>query len=51
MERRIDDLGRIAIPKEIRQELNIEVGDVLEICLVSFLDGNKIVIQKKEGAE
>lgn len=29
--RRIDDLGRVVIPKEIRQKLNIHEGDPLEI--------------------
>lgn len=29
--RRIDDLGRIIIPKEIRRTLNIKEGDPLEI--------------------
>lgn len=29
--RRIDDLGRVVIPKEIRQQMRIEVGDPLEI--------------------
>lgn len=29
--RRIDDLGRIVIPKEIRRSLNIKDGDPLEI--------------------
>lgn len=38
--RRIDDLGRIVIPKEIRRSLNIKDGDSLELytedsgCLV-----------------
>lgn len=31
--RRIDDLGRIVIPKEIRRSLNIEEGDPLEIYI------------------
>lgn len=29
--RRVDDLGRIVIPKEIRKSMNIEEGDALEI--------------------
>ena len=29
--RRIDDLGRVVIPKEIRRTLNIREGDALEI--------------------
>ena len=31
--RRVDDLGRIAIPKEIRKQLKIEGGESLEIFL------------------
>ena len=31
--RRVDDLGRIVIPKEIRQKLGIREGDPLEIFL------------------
>lgn len=30
--RRIDDLGRVVIPKEIRQKLQIAEGDALELC-------------------
>ena len=37
--RKVDELGRIVIPKELRRTLNIEEGDPLEI----FVDG-------KEGA-
>lgn len=29
--RRIDDLGRVCIPKEVRKMLNIEEGDALEV--------------------
>ncbi len=29
--RRIDDLGRIVIPKEIRRAYHIRVGDLLQI--------------------
>lgn len=31
--RRIDDLGRVVIPKEIRRTLNIREGDPLEIYI------------------
>ena len=31
--RRIDDLGRVVIPKEIRKTLRIKEGDPLEITL------------------
>ena len=41
--RRIDDLGRIVIPKEIRKTLHIKEGDPLEI----FTDKSGEVILKK----
>ena len=41
--RRIDDLGRIVIPKEIRRTLRIREGDPLEI----FTDREGKVILKK----
>jgi AbrB family transcriptional regulator (stage V sporulation protein T) len=41
--RRIDDLGRIVIPKEIRRTLRIREGDPLEI----FVDRDGEVILKK----
>lgn len=41
--RRIDDLGRVVIPKEIRRTLRIREGDPLEI----FVDRNEEVILKK----
>lgn len=40
--RRIDDLGRCVIPKEIRRNLNIDEGDPMEI----FVDGDKIILRK-----
>ena len=39
--RRIDDLGRIVIPKEIRRKLNIKEGDPLELSL----DENKVIFE------
>lgn len=44
--RRIDDLGRIVIPIEIRRDMNIRDGDPLEI----FVDKNGEVILKKYSA-
>lgn len=40
--RRIDDLGRIVIPKEIRKSLRIKDGESLEICL----DSENIILKK-----
>ena len=34
--RRIDDLGRVVIPKEIRRTLRIRDGDPLQITLTWF---------------
>ncbi len=42
--RRVDDLGRIVIPMEIRKIFNINQRDSLEI----FTDGNNIVLRKYE---
>ena len=41
--RRIDDLGRVVIPKEIRRTMRIREGDPLEI----YTDNNGEVIFKK----
>lgn len=45
--RRIDDLGRIVIPKEIRRTLGLHEGDPMEI----FLDNDKGVIFKRYGGK
>ncbi len=45
--RRIDDLGRVVIPKEIRRTLRIREGDPLEI----FVDRDGEVILKKLFAD
>ena len=44
--RRIDDLGRIVLPIEIRKNLNIENRDAVEI----FIDEDKVVLKKYEPA-
>jgi AbrB family looped-hinge helix DNA binding protein len=49
--KRVDDLGRIEIPKEIRRKLQITVGDPLEIfiseegkiVLIPYQEPNKIL--------
>ena len=41
--RRIDDLGRVVVPKEIRRTLRIREGDPLEI----FTDHEGEIILKK----
>ncbi len=42
--RRVDDLGRIVIPKELRRNLCIEEGDPLEI----YVDGDQVILKKYE---
>lgn len=42
--RRLDELGRIVIPMEIRKNLNIEIREPLEILQV----GDKIEIAKRK---
>lgn len=43
--RRIDELGRIVIPKELRRTLNIKVGDPIEIFTA---DDGVIALRKYE---
>ena len=45
--RRIDELGRIVIPKEIRKNMRIKSGDNLEV----FLEGDDIVLRKYSPIE
>lgn len=45
--RRIDDLGRLVIPKELRRAYQIEEGDSLEI----FTDNEGIIIRKYENTK
>ena len=42
--RKVDELGRIVLPIELRRALDIEVRDEMEI----FIDDGKIVLQKFE---
>ena len=42
--RRIDELGRIVIPKELRKKLDINIKDPMEI----YVDGHSITLKKVE---
>lgn len=44
--RKVDELGRVVIPIELRRTLNIEEKDSLEI----YVDGDKIILRKYEPA-
>ena len=44
MIRRVDELGRVVIPKEIRKKLSIEEKDPMEI----YVEGHSIVLKKVE---
>lgn len=44
--RRVDELGRIVLPMEIRKTLDIKQKDPIEI----FIDEDKIVLQKYQPA-
>ncbi len=44
--RKVDELGRIVLPKELRRTLDIEPKDPLEI----YVDGNKIILKKYDPA-
>ena len=40
--RKLDELGRVVIPKEIRNNYKIEEGDLIEF----YLDDNQIIVKK-----
>jgi len=40
--RRVDELGRVVLPVELRRSLNIEVGDSLEI----HVDEDSVILRK-----
>lgn len=44
--RKIDELGRIVLPKELRRTLDIEEKDPLEI----FIEDNTIILKKYQPA-
>ena len=46
MVRKVDELGRIVLPAELRQAMDINVKDPIEI----FTDGDRIVLKKYQQA-
>lgn len=40
--RKVDELGRVVLPIELRRNLNIEIKDPLEI----YVDGEMIILKK-----
>ena len=46
MVRKMDDLGRIVLPIELRRQFNIEQRDALEI----YTEDDKIILKKYEPA-
>lgn len=44
--RKVDELGRVVIPIELRRTLDIEEKDSLEI----YVDGEKIILKKYQPA-
>ncbi len=49
--RRIDDLGRVVIPKEIRRTMRIREGDPLQIMLERWerFCGGMLELEKRMG--
>ena len=45
--RKLDELGRIVIPKSVREMLNMEQGDNIEF----FVDDNKILLKKSNAID
>ena len=45
MTRRIDELGRVVIPKEIRRTYNLNVGDELEI----YTEADGVLVMRKHS--
>ena len=45
MVRRVDELGRVVIPKEIRKKLEISEKDPIEI----YVEGRSIILKKIEN--
>lgn len=45
--RKVDELGRIVLPMELRKSMGIKEKDALEI----FVDGDKVILKKYEPSD
>lgn len=45
--RKLDDLGRIVIPKSVREMLNMEQGDNIEF----YVENNKVILKKSSALD
>ncbi len=46
MVRKVDELGRVVLPIELRRTMGIDIKDAMEI----YVDSNKIILQKYQPA-
>jgi transcriptional pleiotropic regulator of transition state genes len=46
MARKVDDLGRVVVPAEMRKSFGIREGDYLDISV----EGDRIILTKREDA-
>lgn len=44
--RRVDELGRVVIPIELRRTMDIDLRDAVDI----YVDGDRIILKKKKEA-
>lgn len=45
--RKVDELGRIVVPIELRRMMNIDIKDPLEI----YVDEDKVILKKYQASE
>lgn len=46
---KLDDKNKITIPRGIRKELNIRLGDMLELMLGGINKSRKLIVSKTAG--
>ena len=43
--RKLDDLGRVVLPIEVRQDLDLSQGDIIDICT----DNGHVILRKAQA--